>query len=65
MLRIKNCTDRALSIDSYELKEYGILNIDIPYSSNIKRMEKYKLISVNEIDSESTVIKKQRQRKNN
>lgn len=49
MLRIVNKTDTALSIDCYELPSNGSLDIDIPYTKNLKMMEKYNMIAVVEL----------------
>lgn len=49
MLRIINKTDSALSIENYELPERSSLEIDIPYTSNLKMLEKCNMIAVVEI----------------
>lgn len=49
LLRIINKTDDALSIENFELPENSSIDIDIPYTSNLKHMEKCNMIAVLEI----------------
>lgn len=52
LLRIINKTDNALSIENLELPGRSSLNIDIPYTSNLKMMEKCNMIAVIEVQNE-------------
>lgn len=56
LLRIFNKTDGALSIQNFELPENSSIDIDIPYTSNLKMMEKCNVIAVVEIPNEEQVI---------
>lgn len=46
MLRIYNKTDSALSIMNYELPERSSIDVDIPYTDNLRFMERQRIIAV-------------------